>query len=131
MYGIYNSALGSGVHRAFTKHEPILKDVFEKRTGLNMREILQKELSILEIDDKITAPMFGWKDRNDYYTKAACYHRIPGIRVPSLFMNARDDPIIGDKAIDYDIFKDNQYTVLGTTNHGGHLGYHESIFTQE
>jgi uncharacterized protein len=51
--------------------------------------------------------MFGWKDVNDYYTKAACYHRIPGIKVPSLFMNARDDPIIGEKAIDYDIFNGN------------------------
>ena len=96
-----------------------------------MDKILEKELSILEIDDKITAPMFGWKDRNDYYTKAACYHRIPSIKVPCFFINALDDPIIGHKAIDYDVFHQNEYTVLGTTKHGGHLGYHESVFTNK
>lgn len=46
-------------------------------------------------------------------------------------MNAKDDPIIGSRAIDYDIFKNNPNAVLGTTNRGGHLGYRESAFSTE
>jgi len=46
-------------------------------------------------------------------------------------MNAKDDPIVGSLAIDYDIFKNNPNVVLGTTNRGGHLGYRESAFSSE
>ena len=95
---------------------------------MDIKEWLEKKPDILAFDNDITAPIFGWKDRNDYYEKAACYHRIPSIKIPTFFMNAKDDPIIGKKAIDYEIFKKNENTVLGTTKRGGHLGYFESIF---
>ncbi len=39
---------------------------------------------------------------------------------------AKDDPIIGEKAIDYDTCSKNPYVLLGVTDHGGHLGYFES-----
>jgi predicted alpha/beta-fold hydrolase len=79
---------------------------------------------VLDIDNNITAPLFGWKDRDEYYRTSACYHRIPSIKVPSLFLNAIDDPIIGERAIDYEVFKANPNVVLGTTRYGGHIGYH-------
>jgi predicted alpha/beta-fold hydrolase len=81
------------------------------------------------IDNDITSKLNGWKDCKDYYTKAACYHRIPTIKVPTLFMNSLDDPIIGPTAIDYEIFEGNQYCALATNKHGGHIGYHETIFS--
>ena len=46
-------------------------------------------------------------------------------------MNSLDDPIIGDKAIDYEVFDKNENVVLGTTKHGGHLGYYESALSDE
>jgi len=47
-----------------------------------------------------------------------------------LFLNALDDPIVGRNAIDtsYELFAQNENIVLGITKHGGHLGFHESIF---
>ena len=80
-------------------------------------------------DDKITAPFFGYKNRDDYYDKASCFHRIPDIKVPTLFMNALDDPIVTHKSIDYEVIKNNPFTVVGTTNHGGHVGYSNSFFS--
>jgi len=84
--------------------------------------------SVTEFDDKLTAPFFGYESQDDYYRKAACYHRIPRITRPTLFMNSVDDPIIGSDAIDYEIFKQNPNCVLATNQNGGHLGYHESLF---
>ena len=57
---------------------------------------------------------------------ASCSNRIPNIKVPTLFIAANDDPILGVKMIDYDGIKDNKNTIIGTTEHGGHLGYVES-----
>jgi len=46
-----------------------------------------------------------------------------------LFINTLDDPIIGKKCIDYEVFNQNkEHVILGVTKHGGHLGYHESFF---
>jgi predicted alpha/beta-fold hydrolase len=41
---------------------------------------------------------------------------------------AKDDPIIGELAIDYDTCSRNPYVLLGVTDRGGHLGYFESAF---
>jgi len=44
-------------------------------------------------------------------------------------MNTLDDPIVQYKTIDYKVFKANKNIILGTNRHGGHLGYHEHIFS--
>jgi predicted alpha/beta-fold hydrolase len=44
-------------------------------------------------------------------------------------MNALDDPIIGEGAIDYEVFKQNENIILGINKHGGHISYYESIFS--
>ena len=81
----------------------------------------------MEFDDKITAPLFGFKNKDDYYEAAGCFNRIPSIKKPTFFLNALDDPVIGRDSINYDIINSNKNTILGTTKHGGHLGYHESL----
>ena len=82
------------------------------------------------IDEEITSKFFGFKDRNDYYDKASCFHRIPTISTPTVFFNAYDDPIISANCIDYDIFKANANVALATTRYGGHLGYMEGVNSQ-
>jgi len=42
-------------------------------------------------------------------------------------MNALDDPLIGTKVIDKEVFKQNPNMVLTTTKKGGHMGYAESF----
>ena len=44
-------------------------------------------------------------------------------------MNALDDPVVSRDCIDFEVFKSNPNVVLGTNRHGGHLGYHESMFS--
>ena len=60
--------------------------------------------TIVEIEEKIIAPLFGFKDRNDYHSQASCIHRIPKIKIPTVFMHTKDDPVYGKKAVDYEIF---------------------------
>lgn len=75
--------------------------------------------------------MFGYKDEYEYYYNNSSSHVIPQIRKPTLFFNALDDPIIGDKGIDFEGIKNNPFTVLATSNHGGHMGYNEGVLTLE
>lgn len=78
----------------------------------------------------LTVPLNGYKDGYDYLRKAAPYNRIPGIRVPTFFMNCVNDPFLAD-TLDYDIFTGNENTVLATNLYGGHVGYHESLFGRD
>jgi uncharacterized protein len=82
------------------------------------------------IDEKITSICFGYKDAYDYHYNGACCHKIPGIKVPTLFFNALDDPLIGKTAIDFESIKNNPNCILATNDHGGHMGYFESCTSQ-
>lgn len=77
------------------------------------------------------APMFGFESEADYYLQTQCKNRIKDIQTPALFINAIDDPIIGNHGIDFDNIRKNKYTVLATTEHGGHLAYEEKFFSTE
>ena len=129
MNGTYDRALGKAIAEIIQEHEEVLKPELEK-AKMTISECLQNP-SLIELDDKITAPLFGFKDRDDYYRTAACFNRIPNIKRPTFFLNALDDPIIGDKSINYEVFDQNENTILGTTKHGGHIGYHESFFKKD
>ncbi len=80
MFGLYNKFMGNNLNNVLLRHEPVLRDLFREKLGIDIIQRAKNETpSILDFDDDITAPLFGWKDREDYYYKAACYHRIPGI----------------------------------------------------
>ena len=105
-YGIYNKALGQGINDIVLQHEPMLRDMVKEKTGLDIIETIQsKKPTVLQFDELFTAPIFGYDSQDDYYRKAACFHRIPNIAVPTFFMNAMDDPIVGDEAIDFEVVK--------------------------
>uniref|UniRef100_A0A7S3IF66 Uncharacterized protein n=1 Tax=Strombidium inclinatum TaxID=197538 RepID=A0A7S3IF66_9SPIT len=96
-----------------------------------LQTIETMDLSVTEFDNHFTSKMFGFKDGPDYHYKGSCFHRLRGIRKPTLFMNALDDPIIGWWGIDFDSFKDNEHIVLATNEFGGHMGYVVDFFSSE
>ena len=98
MYGAYNTGMGKNLNAVMMRHENMLKEHLKEKLGkdFDMRDrVTNVPPNILRFDDEITAPLFGWRDRDDYYRTSACYHRIPSIKIPTLFMNALDDPIVG------------------------------------
>ena len=50
--------------------------------------------TVREFDDKITAPQFGYRDAQDYYTQASARRVTAQIRVPTLIVTAQDDPFV-------------------------------------
>ena len=46
-----------------------------------------------------------------------------------MFLHALDDPIIVGRSIDYETCMKNENILVATTQHGGHLGYFESLFS--
>ena len=47
-----------------------------------------------EFDDRVTAPLHGFRDADDYYRRASSRQFLPGIGVPTLLLHALDDPFM-------------------------------------
>ncbi len=54
----------------------------------------QRMRTLRELDDLYTAPMHGYRNALDYWTRAASLPALRGIRVPTLILNARNDPFV-------------------------------------
>lgn len=75
-----------------------------------------------QFDEKVTAPLHGFKDANDYYTYASSLQYIPQIHVPTLILHARDDPFMYEHTPPApDELPENVWLEL--TERGGHVGF--------
>jgi hypothetical protein len=79
--------------------------------------------SIYEFDDNITAPVFGFDGADDYYEKCSAAAFLPRVRVPSLLIQAADDPFIPPAAYSDPALKQNPSVRLLLTKHGGHVAF--------
>lgn len=79
--------------------------------------------SVYEFDDKITAPFFGFGTADNYYATQSSMHFLDGIRVPTLIVQAKDDPLIPFEIFDHPAIHSNPHIELSTVPHGGHLGF--------
>jgi len=79
--------------------------------------------SMIELDDRITAPSFGFRDAAEYYETQSSLHFLSGIRVPTLLIQAQDDNFIPFGIYQSAAVSSNPAIRLLATRHGGHLGF--------
>lgn len=76
-----------------------------------------------EFDDRYTAPFHGFKDAADYYAQASSRQFLPNISVPTLLINAADDPFLSSSCFPTEEAKANPHLFLEVPRHGGHVGF--------
>lgn len=79
--------------------------------------------TLWDFDDLITAPVHGFKDAMDYWTKSSSSPLLGEIKIPALILNAVDDPILGEKCYPFDEAKKNKFLFLEASKQGGHVGF--------
>ncbi len=79
--------------------------------------------SILEFDDVVTAPHFGYGNAHNYYRQASSGPLLREIRVPTLIIQAMDDPLIPFEPFQNCGIQSNPSVRLLATEHGGHAGF--------
>lgn len=79
--------------------------------------------SIREFDDRFTAPAFGFRDAAEYYQTQSAIRFLGGIRVPTLLLQAQDDPVIPFEIYERPEVRANPMVHLIATRHGGHVGF--------
>lgn len=79
--------------------------------------------SVRDMDNRITAPGFGFRDALDYYQSQSAGLYLDNIRVPALLIQAQDDPIIPFESYHHPAFGTNPNLTLLAPDHGGHVGF--------
>ena len=79
--------------------------------------------SIRQIDDRITAPSFGFGDAANYYRTQSCIGWLERIRVPVLLIQSRDDTLVPFDIFATEAVRSNPRIELRATDRGGHLGF--------
>lgn len=58
------------------------------------RVALGRANTLFDFDDAVTAPLHGFRDARDYYTRSSSIHFLGAIRRPTLLLGAYDDPFL-------------------------------------
>ncbi len=84
---------------------------------------IERVRTIYEFDDLVTAPHFGFGTADDYYRLASSAPLLGAIRVPTLIVQAMDDPMIPFEPFLTSGIERNPHLLLLATRYGGHTGF--------
>jgi uncharacterized protein len=76
-----------------------------------------------EFDDRYTAPIHGFRDAADYWEKTSARQYLNRITVPTLILNACDDPLLTPESFPVAEAEGNPCLFLEMPKSGGHLGF--------
>lgn len=76
-----------------------------------------------QFDNRYTAPIHGFLNAKDYYSKCSCKQFLADINIPSLIINAQNDPFLGEACYPVEEAKKNPYLFLEMPKSGGHVGF--------
>ncbi len=79
-----------------------------------------------DFDNYFTAPLNGYKNADDFYHSGSALNFMEGIQIPTLLVNALNDPILTPECSPIDLCKNHKYIFLETPKDGGHVGFMSS-----
>ena len=94
----------------------------EQFPGLFDREAVNNVKTLREFDDLVTAPLHGFKNTDDYWTRASSKPHLIDIRIPTLLIHARNDPFLPETALPAPAEVSSSVT-LEFSDEGGHVGF--------
>ena len=84
--------------------------------------------NLMEFDDKFTAPLHGFENAIDYYTRNSSIHFLKDIEIPTLIVSAKNDPFLTKECFPTDDDIQNKNLKLEYPAYGGHVGF--ALFAQ-
>ena len=125
-------ALARGFSRVYTKN--FLKTLkvkslakLERFPGLYSREALLAARDFHDFDDLVTAPLHGFASCHDYWRRSSSRQFLGGVRVPTLVINALNDPFVPAQGL----ARPDEVSSVVTLDYpaaGGHVGFASGPF---
>jgi len=103
-------------------HEKI-KLKMEQMPGVINDDGYERIRDFRDFDDRYTAPINGFKDAEDYWFKCSSGRFLHAITVPTLLVNALDDPFLAPSCYPLAQAEQSKYVHLEMPQSGGHVGF--------
>ena len=121
-------ALSTGANRLYTRMflntlKPKCLAKLEQFPGLFARDAMLAARDLHAFDDVVTAPLHGYRDADDYWHRASAKHVLHDITVPTLVLNAQNDPFLPGRFLPASAAPT---VTLEYPRHGGHVGFSNS-----
>ena len=113
---IYEWKFLKGLRRRMRRKAALYPGRYDVRHLRGMR-------SLRDFDEQITARYCGFRDAQDYYTRAAASRVVDRIAVPTLIVHSLDDPFIRVLPDTREKLLRNQHIHYVETKHGGHCAF--------
>ena len=119
--------LARGFNRVYTRHflRPLKRKSLAKLAlfpGLYDAETVRRATNLRQFDDAVTAPLHGFRDANDYWTRASSRPDLERIAIPTLIVHADNDPFLPGAYLP-DPARLPAPVRLEITRGGGHAGF--------
>lgn len=123
-------ALSRGINMVYTKAflqtlKPKCIRKLEQFPGLFERKTMMQARDLYEFDNVVTAPLHGYRNTEDYWNRASAMHVLPDITVPTLVLNARNDPFLPAQHLPATA---SPCITLEYPSEGGHVGFAAGSF---
>lgn len=119
--------LASCVERLGAPGNRLYQERFVRRMKQRLRERNIQGIdglsTIFEIDDQFTSRAFGFRDARHYYDTQSAARFLDRIAVPTLLVQAKDDPLVPFRLFESPAVRANPAIELIAPDHGGHLGF--------
>jgi predicted alpha/beta-fold hydrolase len=91
--------LGQGFNRVYSRHflntlKPGAAAKLKRFPGLFDERRLREATTVYDFDDAVTAPLHGFAGADDYWRRASSKPWLPAIALPTLLLNAVNDPFL-------------------------------------
>ena len=119
------AALSRGFNMVYTRLflqtlKPKCLNKLSQFPGLFDRETMLGARNLYEFDNVVTAPLHGYRNTDDYWHRASAKHVLTDIVVPTLVLNAKNDPFLPAHHLPQSASK---HVTLDYPAHGGHVGF--------
>ncbi|RYC67702.1 YheT family hydrolase [Spirosoma sordidisoli] len=76
-----------------------------------------------DFDDYFSAPVNDYRDADDFYEQASAVNFMAGICIPTLLLNAQNDPLLSPECSPDWLAQTHPHIFLETPRSGGHVGF--------
>ena len=113
---LYGWTFVRGLRRLVKRKAELFPDLYSTRG-------LERLRTVRDFDELYTAPHGGFSGADDYYERASALGFVPRIRVPTLVIQAQDDPLVPFASLRRAGVWANPSVVAATPPRGGHVAF--------
>ena len=113
---VYNRRFSRSLTRKVLAKAALMPDKFNT-------DQLSRVRTVREFDQLFTAPMHGFRNVDDYYAQSSALPFLPHITIPTLIVNAKNDPFLAPDCFPEQLARELPNVYMEFPEAGGHCGF--------